>query len=48
MLPGVEAETVIVFDAIQSTGTVKFIWDGPHTQNYSLDFKPYTWDISLK
>ncbi len=48
MLTGVEAETVIVFDAISPTGTIKFIWDGPQTQDYSLDFKPYSWDITLK
>ncbi len=48
MLPGVEAETVLVFDAVQPSGSLKFIWDGPRLQNYSLNFKPYQWDVSLK
>lgn len=48
MLPGIKAETVVVFEAVQPSGSLKFIWDGPRLQDYNLDFKPYQWDVAIK
>jgi hypothetical protein len=51
MLPGVEASTVLVFDAVDSAQAVRFVWDGPHTSDYSTKFLPYQWtatDTGLK
>jgi hypothetical protein len=48
ILTGIEAETVLVFDAIQPSGTLRLVWDGPHTENYRLDFAPYSWTVRVE
>jgi len=45
MFPGVEAETLIVFDPIELNAEARFIWDGPRAGSYSLDFEPYVWTV---
>jgi hypothetical protein len=43
LLPGVEAETVLLFDQVNPSETVRLVWDGPRTDNYKLSFKPFEW-----
>jgi hypothetical protein len=46
ILPGIEAEGVIVFDPTDPGTPLRLVWEGPHLDNYRLDFVPYVWDVS--
>jgi len=47
VLPGIEASGVIVFEAIDpSLKQARLVWDGPHTEDYFLDFADWIWDFS--
>jgi hypothetical protein len=46
ILPGIEAEGVILFDPVNAEESLKFIWEDPHLDNYSLDFVPFVWQIA--
>lgn len=46
ILPGIETEGVLVFDPTDPTTSLRLVWEGPHLDNYRLDFVPYVWDIS--
>lgn len=47
VLPGVEASGVILFEAIDpAPGQARLVWDGPRTEDYSLDFADWVWDFS--
>jgi hypothetical protein len=45
LLAGVEADAVIMFDALSPSETVRFIWDGPQLSNFRLTFRPYEWTV---
>ncbi len=47
ILPGIEASGVILFEPIDaSTGQARLVWDGPRTDDYSLDFADWVWDFT--
>ena len=43
MLPGVEAETAVLFDAVALDQPLRLVWDGAHLSNFRLTFQPYQW-----
>ena len=45
LLPGVEAETVIMFDAVNPNEPLRFVWDGPRLGSFQLKFSPYQWSV---
>jgi hypothetical protein len=46
LLPGVEAETVVLFDAVSPSEPLRAVWDGAHLSNFRLTFQPYQWSLS--
>lgn len=48
IMPGVKEEGVVLFKAIDKNGdTLKFNFEGS-SENYELQFKPFTFEVSLK
>jgi hypothetical protein len=48
LLAGVEAEAVIMFDALNPSEPLRFVWDGPRLSNFCLTFRPYEWTVGLQ
>jgi hypothetical protein len=47
LLAGTETSGIIVFEAADvAAGSLKFVWSGPRTDDYRLDFQDWTWEIS--
>lgn len=46
MLPGIEAETVVLFDAVSPSEPLRVVWDGPRLNDFRLTFQPYQWATS--
>jgi hypothetical protein len=47
MLPSVEAEAVMAYEAIDANTDFYFVVEG-RSDNYSIDFEPYKFDVSMK
>ncbi|MGH2354096.1 MAG: hypothetical protein ACRDJN_21020 [Chloroflexota bacterium] len=45
LLPGIEAETVVLFDAVDADAPLRVVWDGPRLHNFQLTFRPYEWTL---
>jgi hypothetical protein len=47
LLPGTDTQGVIIFEPLNlDIKQASFIWDGPHTDDYSLNFVDWVWEFS--
>jgi len=45
LLPGIEADAIVLYDAVNAAEPFRIVWDGPRTNNFRLQFQPYEWTV---